>query len=314
MNIPVQHTVDTPYMVGPVHCYSIERDNEIILIDTGPPTVAGRQFLQRTFDLQRLSLVLVTHCHIDHYGQAAWLAEHSSATVYVPHRDVQKVLLHDERLRRMDELLMGLGFGRDYREKLRSAIDRGGLSPPFPESYRVAEQGLPAHLGIEVTACPGHSQSDLVYHGDGWAVTGDTLLRGIFQSPLLDVDLDTGARFNNYRAYCTSIVNLAGLRGKTILPGHRQSISGVDETLLFYVTKALQRAGQLKPHLGCASVADIIARLFPDMKDPFHVYLKASEIAFMTDFIEDPGPLRESFSAIGLFGRMEESFAAVVGN
>lgn len=37
----------------------------------------------------------------------------------------------------------------------------------------------------------------LVYVGDEWAVTGDTLLKGIFQTPLLDVDLIHGGRFNN---------------------------------------------------------------------------------------------------------------------
>ena len=58
--------------------------------------------------------------------------------------------------------------------------------PPFPENYLVAEHDLPERLGIEVLACPGHSQSDLVYAGADWAVTGDTLLKGIFQSPLLD--------------------------------------------------------------------------------------------------------------------------------
>ena len=84
---------------------------------------------------------------------------------------------------------------------------------PFPSSFLVAENDLPERLGIEVLACPGHSQSDLVYVGEDWAVTGDTLLRGVFQSPLLDVDLETGGRFKNYEAYCSTIVKLAGLNG-----------------------------------------------------------------------------------------------------
>ncbi|MBE0585621.1 MAG: MBL fold metallo-hydrolase, partial [Desulfofustis sp.] len=217
--IPIQHTVDTPYMVGPVHCYSSELDGELVLFDTGPPTETGRAYLEHTIDLGRLRHVLVSHCHIDHYGQSAWLAEASEATVYLPYRDVQKIRYHDERMRCMYELLAGMGFSRDYLEKLRQAFLRGGLLPPVPEHYLIAERDLPPRLGIEVLPCPGHSQSDLVYHGAGWAVTGDILLRGIFQSPLLDIDLESGGRFNNYRAYCDSIVKLAALRGKIILPG-----------------------------------------------------------------------------------------------
>ncbi|MCB2218468.1 MBL fold metallo-hydrolase [Desulfofustis glycolicus] len=311
--IPIQHTVDTPYMVGPVHCYSGEHDGELVLFDTGPPTDTGRAFLQDNLDLCRLRHVLVSHCHIDHYGQSAWLAATSGATIYLPYRDVQKIIHHDERMRRMYELLAGMGFGRDYLEKLSQAFRRGGLLPPVPEQYLIAERDLPAYLGISVLPCPGHSQSDLVYHGDDWAITGDTLLRGIFQSPLLDIDLESGGRFNNYRAYCDSIVKLAGLQGKTILPGHRQSIDSVDSAISFYITKALQRVLQLKPHIGRNSVAGIIEQVFPEMKDPFHVYLKSSEIIFMQDFLENPEPLRASLEQAGLFARVEEGYHAAVG-
>jgi hydroxyacylglutathione hydrolase len=310
--MPTQHTVDTPYMVGPVHFYSSEHGGELVLFDTGPPTETGRAFLEDNIDLNRLRHVLVSHCHIDHYGQSAWLAEASEATVYLPYRDVQKIRHHGERMRRMYELLADMGFGRDYLAKLRQAFDRGGLLPPVPEHYLLAERDLPARLGITVLPCPGHSQSDLVYHGDDWAITGDTLLRGIFQSPLLDIDLESGDRFNNYRAYCDSIVKLAGLRGKTILPGHRQSIDSVDTALCFYITKALQRVLHLKPHIGHSTVAGIIEQVFPEMKDPFHVYLKASEITFMQDFLEDPQPLRISLEQTGLFSRLEERYHGAV--
>lgn len=311
--MPIQHTVDTPYMVGPVHCYTSEHDGELVLFDTGPPTETGRAFLEATIDLGRLRHVLVSHCHIDHYGQSGWLASASGATVYLPYRDVQKIIYHDERLRCMYELLAGMGFGPDYLEKLRRAFDRGGLLPPVPEHYLIAERDLPSRLGISVLPCPGHSQSDLVYLGDDWAITGDTLLRGIFQSPLLDIDLESGDRFNNYRAYCDSIVKLAGLQGKTILPGHRQSIDSVDTALCFYITKALRRVLQLKPYIGHNTVASLIEQVFPEMKDPFHVYLKSSEILFMQDFLEDPEPLRISLEQAGLFARVAEGYRAAVG-
>ncbi|BDD88314.1 hypothetical protein DPPLL_26790 [Desulfofustis limnaeus] len=309
--IPRQHTVETPYMVGPVHCYSSVRDGELILFDTGPPTDTGRAFLQRTLDLTQLRHVLVTHCHIDHYGQSAWLVANTDAELYLPYRDVLKIRHHQERMQLMYELLTGLGFGSQYLNQLRRVFDRGVLFPPFPERYRVAETELPTRLGITALPCPGHSQSDLVYHGDDWAITGDTMLRGIFQSPLLDIDTETGVRFNNYRAYCSSIVNLAGLRDKRILPGHRMFIDRVDDTLCFYLSKLLQRVHQVRPHLGRSTVAEVIDRVFVDMKDPFHVFLKASEILFMKDLLEDPQPLREALEQTGLFARVEEAYHQV---
>ncbi len=288
-------------MVGPVHCYTLDYGEELVLIDTGPPTEAGRTFLREHLDLSRLSHVIVTHCHIDHYGQAAWLAEISDARIYLPRLDILKNEHLDRRLSIMFTLIADLGFDDAYRDLLRTQFTKSSLLPLFPAHNLVAEEDLPTHLGIEVIGCPGHSQSDLVYSGNGWAVTGDILLRGVFQSPLLDADLESGARFMNYPAYCASIVKLAGLRSKKILPGHRHHVESVDHTITFYLTKMLHRVSYLQPHLGNNSVAEVISDLFPSMNEPFHIYLKASEIVFMKDFLAQPELLVASLRDIDLY-------------
>lgn len=310
--IPVQHTIETPYMVGPVHSYTLDYGDELVLIDTGPPTEAGRSFLNDHLDLSRLSHVIVTHCHIDHYGQAAWLAQVSDAKIYLPRLDILKNQQLDRRLSIMFSLITDLGFDSAYQELLQERFTKSLLLPLFPERYLVAEEDLPPHLGIEVIGCPGHSQSDLVYFGNGWAVTGDILLRGVFQSPLLDADLETGSRFMNYPAYCASIVKLAGLRSKKILPGHRKHVESVDQTIIFYLTKLLHRVSYLLPHLGNNSVAKVISDLFPSMNDPFHIYLKASEIVFMNDFLAQPALLLSSLKEIDLYEPLADRFFQVV--
>jgi 2,4-dienoyl-CoA reductase (NADPH2) len=166
----------------------------------------------------------------------------------------------------------------------------------------VAEKDIPGHLGIDSIPCPGHSQSDLVYLMGDSAVTGDTLLKGIFQSPLLDIDLEKGGRFHNYEAYCSTLVKLAGLRGKKILPGHCGSINSVEETLTDYVQKLLQRARQLRPYREVEDLPFIIEKLFDgQLSDALHSYLKASEIVFMQDFLAHPEMLREALEKVGLF-------------
>lgn len=310
--IPSQHTVETPYMVGPVHCYTLDYGDELVLIDTGPPTAAGRAFLREHLDLSRLAHVIVTHCHIDHYGQAAWLAQNSDAQIYLPRLDILKHEQRDRRLSLMFSLIADLGFEKSYIDRLRKHFTKSLLLPLFPEHYQVAEDHLPPQLGIGLMGCPGHSQSDLVYTGNGWAVTGDILLRGVFQSPLLDADLETGDRFKNYQAYCSSIVKLARLRSKTILPGHRQHVDSVDKTLLFYLNKMMQRVGQLLPYLSVYSVAEVIGNVFPTMNDPFHIYLKASEIIFMKDFLAQPALLISSLNEIDLYQPLADLFDEVI--
>ena len=45
-----QHTINTPYMVGPVHCYTAELGGDLVLFDTGPPTADGQRYLKEHVD------------------------------------------------------------------------------------------------------------------------------------------------------------------------------------------------------------------------------------------------------------------------
>jgi len=308
-----QHTINTPYMVGPVHCYTGRIADELVLFDTGPPTPEASQYLRVHIDLDNLKHIIITHCHIDHYGQAHWLQENCDAALYLPYRDGLKISQHDRRMGEMYRLLSDLGFDEVYLDGLRQIFDSGVLFPPFPKQFLVAETDLPERLGIEVLSCPGHSQSDLVYVGEDWAVTGDTLLRGVFQSPLLDVDLETGGRFKNYQAYCSTIVKLAGLHGKTVLPSHRYTVKNIKTVLLFYISKLLTRAEQLYPHRAEEDLMVLMDTLLDGrMQDIFHIFLKASEIVFMKDFLEQPELLRLALEEIGLFDEVAELFHAAV--
>jgi hydroxyacylglutathione hydrolase len=310
-----QHTISTPYMIGPVHCYTGRLDGELVLFDTGPPTPDGRRYLQENVDLDNLKHILITHCHIDHYGQAGWLEENCDAALYLPYRDGLKIAKHDQRIEEMSGLLAGLGFDAAYLDKMRRIFDSGALFPPFPKHFLMAEKDLPERLGIEVLSCPGHSQSDLVYVGEDWAVTGDTLLRGVFQSPLLDVDLESGGRFKNYEAYCRTLVKLAGLTDKKVLPAHRYHVRSIRNVLLFYIEKLLQRAGQLGQYREGKNIMLLIEKVLNGRAlDIFQIYLKASEIVFMKDFLEQPYLLHRALQEIGLYDDVAELFNSAVIN
>jgi 2,4-dienoyl-CoA reductase (NADPH2) len=306
-----QHTITTPYMVGDVHCYSARLEGELVLFDTGPPTDQAWQLLQDEIDLTELRHVFITHCHIDHWGHAARLVRETGATLYLPQRDADKIKQHQRRIQGMMEVMQSYGFDRTYLDSFRAELDSASTFPPFPNQYQVVEQSeVPQRLGIEVLPCPGHSQSDLVYRVGDQAVSGDVLLRGIFQSPLLDIDLQSfSGRFHNYRAYCHSLSNLVSLRDCQVLPGHRYKIESVDETVLFYLRKLLSRAVTLKPFAEENNVASLIERLFSDRQLPlFGIYLKASEIIFMLDLLAEPQLLKKALEKAGLFAALTEEY------
>ena len=312
--ILAQHTINTPYMVGPVHCYSLDVAGDLVLFDTGPPTMKAKAYLSEHLDLSRLKYVVVTHCHVDHCGLLRWLEKETPATCYLPFHDHQKVVRQAEHQQLMAELLRQVGFDAAFLERFRQRITDGTIFPQLPDEYQIIEEGLPDELGIAAVACPGHSQSDLVLTGDCWAVTGDVLLEDIFQTPMLDIDLESGHRFNNYWAYCNSLETLNGLAGKVILPGHHETVADIAGCLLFYVNKLLERAMRMKQVPAALPAAQVI-RSFPNYSedDPIINYLKVSEIVFLRDFLADPQRLRAALVKIDLFSPVEELFSRVAG-
>jgi len=312
---PKQHTFETPYLVGEVHCYSLEINDELVLFDSGPPLEEAKHSLQHHLPLERLRHVVMTHCHVEHFGLADWLQKITGATLYVPYRDHIRISRHRENLDHIFQMLREAGFTKEFLDRLQREMETPDLIyPAQPEDYKIIETDLPEHLGIECVPCPGHSPSDLALCRNNWAVTGDIMLHNIFQTPLLEWDFDTNERFRNYHAYCQSLPNMAALRGKVILPGHRYNIDSVDSCLLFYLNKLLDRAELLIDFPKDAATADILEKILginPDFA--FASYAKASEIFFLRDFLIEPEKLQQSTEKIGLFPFIADKFNRIRG-
>ena len=311
---PVLHCLNTPYPVGTVNCYSLESADGLIFVDCGVATEETKRYYLETFDLSRLRHILITHGHNDHFGLAAWLAERSGARVYFPYRDYLKARDRNNYLRLLGDIMQGMGFSGQYFQRLLALLSHPADFSSFPAELSVVERDFPGNLGLDFIACPGHSQTDLVYLTGDYAISGDTLLQGVFQTPILEVDMENDGRFNNYEAYCQSLIKLATLEGRRILPGHGQSPQSVRKIQLFYVGKLLQRAGRLRPWRQEANISNIIAEMFAGgMTDTFPVFLKASELLFIQDFFREPERLAVSLRQIDLYDEVAELFDHALG-
>ena len=300
-----QHTVITPYNIGASHFYSAELQGELVLFDTGPPTEEAWATLSREIDLARLRHVFITHWHVDHCGQIDRIQAESDAVVYLSQIDAWKLQHQKKRLHLMLNELQLNGFDEKFQKQLYEQSSHTDHFFKSIEGCRVIEQSTePARLGIEYLNCAGHSQSDLIFRVGDCAISGDILLPNLFQTPLLEIDLTTFAgRFDNYTAYCSSLVKFRQLRGLRILPGHRQAFEQLDEVILYYVGKLRERAAQLERFSSKISVREIVEALFGEiMTNPVVTYLKASEVVFMQDYLARPQLLEEALHQYGLYG------------
>jgi 2,4-dienoyl-CoA reductase (NADPH2) len=75
----------------------------------------------------------------------------------------------------------------------------------------------------------------------------------------------------------------------------------------------LGRAEQLYPYRAEENLMHLIDTLLEGrMKEIFSIYLKASEIIFMKDFLNQPELLRRALEEIGLFDEVAGLFHAAV--
>lgn len=309
-----QHTIQTPYIVGEVHCYSTEINGELVLFDSGPPTPEAFASLKEQIDLPRLKYLFITHCHIDHFGLASFIRRETDARIFIPRAEDRKIRLRAEYLRLFTDLLTEAGCDRGKAEYIRGRMEKE-LTLLAPGSYEVVEESeVPSRLGIRWMSCPSHSQSDLVYLYGKHAVTGDILLRNIYQVPIYDLDLDTmSGRFRNYDAYCASLRQLARLRGYQVHPGHRWHIESIDETVLWYVRKVLKRAHLIRHSGTTGSIGAMMETVGGASTEPFFLHMKLSEAVFTRDFVQNPELLKAAAESLGLFEHIRAQYQVVAG-
>lgn len=238
----VQIVLPTPWLVGPVNTYVL-RGDPLTLIDTGPGMPTARQALvdglaALGLKVADIELLILTHQHPDHTGQAGWIAEESGATVAAFHALVDELddlsAMWDRLWRFTSTLMARHGMTADERVRLRANYAR---DEQYGSSVRVdlplADGDIVRAGGRQLTVHhrPGHSPSDIVLHdsASGVLVAGDHLLARISSNPLAHLSLGSrdpvGASAENERShplldYIASLERTAAVGATCVLPGH----------------------------------------------------------------------------------------------
>ena len=151
--------VDTS-VLGPAreNCYIVRARSgapEAVVVDPGDTAADLRLELARAG--ARCAAILVTHCHWDHIGAVADLAEGAGAPVYMA-RDEAPVLVSP------DDFYAALGVHiRGYEPDVLLEGD---------ETFELAG------IDFATVRVPGHSPAHLAYYADGCLFSGDVLMAG----------------------------------------------------------------------------------------------------------------------------------------
>lgn len=296
---------------GPANAYFIEdADGRYTVFDTGIGTAEGVAALQVQanaggIDLRRVSRILISHGHLDHFGNAQLLSEASGARVFVHEADLDKVV-GDARFatllrRHRDYFLQALGVPEEVFEQMQAGADRSPDRASYVERARLGalvegERLQFKHFDAVVKHVPGHTPGLVCLHAEQVRVlfADDHVLARVSPNPLLDLSQGEGrTKFRALSRYMEGAKWVRDLELDAVLPGHGPAFQGHRELLDGLMAFYAMRQGKLLARLrqSPASIYELLSTLF-GRRDVGRLVLMLSEVLANVEVLEDQGRVR----------------------
>ena len=292
---------------GPANVYVIEdADGRYTLFDTGIGTPDGitalrGQAAERKLDLRKLSRIVVSHGHLDHFGNAQMLSEESGARVFIHDADVEKIA-GDARfaalLKKHRGYFVRLGVPAETLDLMQAAADRQSNQIRYVERSRLGplhegEVLQFKHFEVVVKHLPGHTPGLVCLYAEQQRVffADDHVLARVSPNPLLDLSQGEGAtKFRALARYLEGAKWVRDLELDAVLPGHGPAFTGHRELLdgLFAFYGVRQEKLMARLAQSPASVFELLPTLFP-RRDPGRLVLMLSEVLANVEVLEDLG-------------------------
>lgn len=298
----------TPFGVGDINNYVILPESgfdELVLIDTGVGTEEAWQALQAGlneagYGIEDITLLLLTHAHTDHMGQASRIRETSGCEIW-GHENVSSTIASflpsPERIEVERAVLKRYGFSAqmydkayDYRAYIADIFKPCELDRELKDNDIVPINGF----DLNVIHTPGHCPEEVVF----WQAesrqmfSGDHLLPDVTPVCLMEFpETPEGERIHTLSQYYRSADKVLPYEARCIYPSHgdvfqdhRQLIEGYKlstERRLLKIAKILEQGGELTP-------LEVGQLLFPKVWEE-QLYAVISEVMGHLDLLLDEG-------------------------
>lgn len=296
---------------GPANIYAIADEGPTYtLFDTGVGTPEGTAALKAGLKahgiaVEAISRIVISHGHIDHYGNAQWLSEVSGAKVYIHAADREKIatdLRWNEVLVKHWDYFTALGVPTS---ELDAIVDRTSKAPRYARPVEVSrlsslEEGQTfafRHFEAQVLHTPGHTPGLVCLYAKGPKVlfADDHVLARVSPNPLIDLSQGEGpTKFRALVSYLLAARRVRELELDAVLPGHGEAFSNhqtlLDDLFSFYARRQerLLRAVTKAP----ASVYDLAEVMFM-RRDNARLFLMLSEVLGNLEVLEDDAQVRK---------------------
>jgi glyoxylase-like metal-dependent hydrolase (beta-lactamase superfamily II) len=292
-----------PFPIKTTNVYFIDEPPRT-LVDTGIKTEASFEELQKGLENIGLSIhaidrILITHGHIDHYGQAKKISSLSGAPIYIHSKEYGRIRSIIHSFGFLKSILLRNGVSELLVNEIINEFESGEkLADPLEEAFFL-EDGDPisfSSMTWRTVHCPGHSPGLICFHWPEERIlfTGDHLLKEITPNPTLNIS-EYGPPFQylSLKQYLASLEKIEKLDVSLLLPGHGEEISEVEGLIQKIFTHHRERMDHVLASLskGEKTPFEIAMDLFPEVP-PFEVFLGISEAVGHLEILREKGLVR----------------------
>jgi glyoxylase-like metal-dependent hydrolase (beta-lactamase superfamily II) len=309
------HRIPTPVPFleagGPANVYALEDDGGgFSLFDCACGTDEGLSALRaglsaRGLDLKRLNRILVSHGHVDHYGNAQTLAEETGAQIFVHPHDVEKVCGEGRWFKQLEKELpyfLHLGVPEPTLRAMLELTKRNREYSRQVERSRVQSLSEGQRFKFRrfettVLHMPGHTPGLVCLWVESAKLlfADDHMLAKVSPNPVLDLTLGHGPeKFRSLVSYVQSAQRAMAMDIDCVLPGHGEAFKGhraLLESLLAFYAARQERLLKRLDEKGPLSVYELIPAVFPRI-DIGRMYLMLSEVMGNVEVLENAGRIK----------------------
>lgn len=262
---------------------------EVAVIDPGPLLDSHRDALAGALQGDRVTAILVTHCHSDHSPLAAWLRETTGAptVAFGPHAQNPDWVDDDEPLvtEALDEVGPDADTDADADGAVAAKVEES-IDLAFEPDVRVADGDVAAAgegYTLRAVHTPGHTSNHLCFWFDEarWLFTGDHIM-GWSTSVITPPDGDM-------RSYFSSLDKVRVLAPGMLLPTHGEPVRDVPPFIDAFVAHRLEREAQVLAAVrgGTSLIPEIVCQLYAGVDEKLHRAAGRSVLAHLMKLTDD---------------------------
>ena len=292
-----------PFPLKTMNVYFID-DSPKTLVDAGIKTEASFETLKKGleaigFSLNSIERILITHGHIDHYGQAKRLSSLSGAPIYIHPKEYGRIRSIIHSLGFLKSILLRNGAPETLvNEAIQYIESAQSMADPLEEAFFLNDGDSISFKSMtwKTIHCPGHAPGLICFYWPEKKIlfTGDHLLKEITPNPVLNVHGNRPPfRYPSLKDYLTSLEKIEGLDISLLLPAHGEEVHDVRGLIQKIFAHHKERMDRVLFFLsqGEKTPFEIAMDLFPGVP-PFEIFLGISEAVGHLEILKEKGIVR----------------------